>query len=248
MITYLAGPSTGRVRDAMRAGQLGMLCTPRQGNRLPSSLQADVAFAIDNGCGPGADGGPGTGYPGDRKYLRLLCRMSAQARRHCLFATAPDVLCDAPATLAHLERWYPPVRAWFGLPVALVAQDGLEHLDVPWQWFDVLFIGGSTAWKLGPGARGLAAEAKARGKRVHMGRVNSWTRLAYAAAIGCDTADGGYLRPAPDVNLPVLLGWLSDARDDARVQAVLRRVLHEEYLRVAYTQEPLFDLAVDGAA
>jgi hypothetical protein len=100
------------------------------------------------------------------------------------------------------------IRAWFGLPVALVAQDGLEHLDVPWTWFDVLFIGGSTGWKLGPGAASLAEEAHRRGKRVHMGRVTSWKRLRYAAHIGCDSADG--TTRAPDRNIADRLRWVNE--------------------------------------
>jgi hypothetical protein len=35
-----------------------------------------------------------------------------------------------------------------GFPVAFVARDDLEHLTVPWDDFDALFIGGSTSWKL----------------------------------------------------------------------------------------------------
>src|SRR6266508_1220165 len=96
-----------------------------------------------------------------------------------------------------------------GYPVALVAQDGLEHLTVPWHSFDVLFIGGGTAWKLGPAAADLAAQARAHGRRVHCGRVNSLRRLRYAASIGCDSVDGTFLAYGPDRNLPVLLRWLS---------------------------------------
>jgi hypothetical protein len=206
MITYLANPSTPSVRDAMSSGRLAAIMTPKQGNRLPEG----AAFAIDNGCGPGADSQPGTGYPGDRAYLEMLSRLSARARSRCLFATAPDVLGDPVATLERSAPFVHRVRAWFGLPIALVAQDGLEHLDVPWTWFDVLFIGGSTEWKLGPAARTLTAEAKARGKRVHMGRVNSLERLRYAAATGCDSADGTYLAYGPDTNLPKVLRWLDD--------------------------------------
>jgi hypothetical protein len=136
-----------------------------------------------------------------------LSRMSARAGRRCLFAVAPDVVGNASATIARSAPFVGKIRAWFGLPVAFVAQDGLERLDVPWTWFDVLFIGGSTSWKLGPAARGLTAEAKKHGKRVHMGRVNSLRRLMYADAIGCDSADGTYLSYGPDVNLPRLLGW-----------------------------------------
>ena len=88
-----------------------------------------------------------------------------------------------------------------------MAQDGLEVLPVPWESFDVLFIGGSTEWKLGPHARALIAEAKARGKWVHMGRVNSRRRFLYADLLGCDSVDGTYLVFGPDVNLPRLINW-----------------------------------------
>ena len=59
------------------------------------------------------------------------------------------------------------------------------------------------------------AEAKAHGKWVHMGRVNSLKRLQYAAAIGCDSADGTYLTFGPAKNLPRLLGWLAEVNNQA---------------------------------
>lgn len=90
------------------------------------------------------------------------------------------------------------------------AQDGLERLPVDFDAFDVLFLGGSTAWKLGPAAADLAYQALARGLAVHMGRVNSRQRLAHAAANGCRSADGTHLAYAPDRNLPRLLAWLAD--------------------------------------
>lgn len=81
---------------------------------------------------------------------------------------------------------------------------------LPWDAFDVLFLAGSTQWKLGPIAERLAREAKARGKNVHMGRVNSRMRLGIAEWFGCDTADGTYLAYGPDKNLPRLLRWLDE--------------------------------------
>jgi hypothetical protein len=206
---YLATPCTRLAREQMSSGVLGCIITPAQGNRLPP----DAPWIADNGRGPGNSGQPGAGYPGHRAYLQWLSRMSAQGGGRCLFAVAPDVLEDAPGTIAASAPFVYRIRAWFGLPVAFVAQDGLERLDIPWTWLDVLFIGGSTSWKLGPAARALAAEAKARGKHVHMGRVNSLRRLRYAAAIGCDSADGTFLSFGPDRRLPELLGWLRDVND-----------------------------------
>lgn len=189
---YLANPCTPQVVDAMRDGQLGWLGTPAQGNRRP----ADVVWAADNGCF-------GKGYPGDEAWLAWLARMDPSG---CLFATAPDVVGDARATLTRSAPFLPRIRA-LGYPAALVAQDGLEDLPIRWARFDVLFIGGSTTWKLGHAARSLVAKAKRLGKHVHMGRVNSERRYRYALAIGCDSVDGTYLTFGPDRNLPDVLAW-----------------------------------------
>jgi hypothetical protein len=212
---YFGNPSTSAVRDEMTSGSLACIVTPAQGNRLPP----DVLCCVDNGCGPGKDGQITGGYPGDEAYLHMLARLADDVipgytdpdRTRCLFAVAPDVLCDAAATLRRIgmSRMFDWIR-YLNFPVALVAQNGLEDLTVPWDDFDVLFVGGDTEWKLGPAARALVAEAKARGKWVHMGRVNSLRRLRYAAAIGCDSADGTYLAFGPDVNLPTVQGWLRD--------------------------------------
>lgn len=184
----------------MTSGLLGFIDTPAQGNARPEG----VVWCADNGCF-------GSGYPGDAKWFAWLEVHAADAAS-CAFATAPDVVGDAAATLDRSLPWLPRIRA-LGYRAALVAQDGLEHLTVPWDEFDVLFIGGTTEWKLGRAARRLVAEAKVRGKRVHMGRVNSERRLRYADAIGCDSADGTYLVFGPDTNMPKLLGWLRGVND-----------------------------------
>ena len=190
---YLANASSPKVRDAMLAGELGQMVTPAEGRRpLPG-----VPFGADNGCF-------GKGYPGDAEWFAWL---DSLPREQCLFAVAPDVVADAEATMARSVPWLPRIRA-LGFRPAFVAQDGLEHLDVPWHLFDVLFIGGSTAWKLSPHAARLARAAKDRGKQVHMGRVNSGRRKAIANLFECDTVDGTFLVFGPDVNLPRLLAWM----------------------------------------
>lgn len=91
---------------------------------------------------------------------------------------------------------------------AFVAQNGADEHPPPWGEFDVLFLGGTTDWKLGPVARALTAEARALGLPVHMGRVNSERRYRYAAAIGCGSVDGTYITFGPDALLPNVLAWL----------------------------------------
>ena len=194
---YAANPCSPSVREAMTTGKLAYIDTPRQRNIRP----AGVIWSADNGCF-------GTGYPGDDAWVAWLDKNKDDASR-CLFATAPDVVGDAAATLARSLPWLPKIRE-LGYPAAFVAQDGLENITVPWDAFDVLFIGGSTDWKLGPHAAQLAREAKVQGKHVHMGRVNSLKRYRYAMSIGCDSVDGTYLTFGPDKNLPKLLSWLVD--------------------------------------
>ena len=193
---YYATASGPRVRDAIRAGQLGMIANPASGNAVPTG----VDWCADNACYTGR-------YPGDTAYLRWLAARADRAGR-CTFATAPDVPLNAAATLTRAAPMLPQIRA-AGYPAALVAQDGLEDLPVPWALFDTLFIGGSTAWKLGPAAAHLIVQARQRGLRVHMGRVNSRRRIHYAAAIGCHSVDGTMLAYGPDRHLPKLLNWLT---------------------------------------
>lgn len=196
---YLANASSERVRDAMRAGLIGQMCTPSE-RRAPLP---GVTWAADNSCGPGKRG-VAAGYPGDERWLAWLRKHAEHAPR-ALFAAAPDVVADAAATLHRSAPFLPVIRA-LGYPAAFVAQDGLEDLTVPWDDFDVLFIGGSTEWKLGRAALRLMVEARRRGKRVHMGRVNSGRRYAYAA-LYCDHADGTFIAFAPDTNLPRIGRW-----------------------------------------
>lgn len=190
---YFANPSTQRVRDAMSAGLIDCIVTPAQGNKIPEGAW----ICADNGCF-------GKGYPGDDAWWAWLQGLPAD---RCRFAVAPDVVADAAATLERSLPWLDRIRQ-LGIPAAFVAQDGLEHMEVPWDAFDVLFIGGSTDWKLGPHARALTAKAKELGKWVHMGRVNSQSRMTYALHTGCDSADGTFIAFGPDANLPKVLGWL----------------------------------------
>jgi len=141
----------------MRRGLLGQIATPGSGHRVLSG----VDWCADNAAFTG-------GYPGDEKYLAWLSARRQHAGR-CAFATAPDVVGDAAATLARSLPMLERIRA-AGYPVALVAQDGLENLSISFDSFDVLFLGGTTAWKLGPAAADLAGEARARGLGVHCGR------------------------------------------------------------------------------
>lgn len=173
---------TGVLRPDMPA-----MLTPRMRQRPPDGQP----WAADNGRFSAPQ------EYSDVGYLDWLARMPVA---RALFAVAPDVVADAKATLELSAPMLPRIRA-LGYPAALAAQDGLEAEPIPWGEFDVLFLGGSTRWKLGEAAAIIVAEAKQRGRWVHMGRVNSRRRMVYAASLGCDSADGTILRfdPTRDV-------------------------------------------------
>lgn len=200
---YLSGAALSNSKLSRAAqrhgGRIGVLMQPNMGNKA-ATVEEYPAWAADNGCfSKSADFDLG-------KFLAWLVARQQYAAS-CLFAVAPDVVGDAKATIERSKNILPVLRA-LGYKAAFVAQDGLESLPIPWDTFDVLFIGGSTEWKLGAAAREIVREAKARGKWVHMGRVNSEKRFRYALSIGCDSADGTFLAFGPDTNMPRLEQWL----------------------------------------
>jgi len=194
---YLANPSTQNIRNKMSDGTLGYIATPTSTHK--NQRVEGAKWCADNGC---------FGKKYDETKWWAWLQLQVKWLDSCLFATAPDVVGDAESTLRLGEIWLPKIRA-LGYPAALVAQDGLENMDVPWDSFDCLFVGGTTEWKLGEGVRVLTAEAKRRGKWVHIGRVNSNRRFRYSAyELQADSCDGTFLIFGPDVNLPKLLKWV----------------------------------------
>lgn len=184
MIILVNGATATTTRLGPHA--LGALMQPRSGNRPPT----DRPWALDNDAFQGFEPAP---------FVAMLQRYHGVSG--CLWCAAPDVVGDARATLELFRHWR-KVVVWFGYPVALVAQDGLEHERVPWHRLDALFIGGSTAWKLGAPAAALAQEAKRRGKWLHIGRVNTRSRLEYAGSLDADSVDGTQASMFADTHLP----------------------------------------------
>jgi hypothetical protein len=198
-VLFLASGSVALVaRLAGEGNPLGHMMTPRNTN-LAAAVRTGLPFALDNGAFAGFDAA---------RFRRSLAAVRGLPR--CLFVVCPDVVGDARATLAAFWRWGPEVRDALQ-PVALAAQDGLEGLDVPWNWFNALFLGGSTAWKLSRAAADLAGEAKRRGLHAHMGRVNTLRRMTYARRLGCDSVDGSGLSKRPDKFARAYCRWLREA-------------------------------------
>lgn len=180
----------------MTAGLLGIITTPRQGNKILPG----VPWIADNSVFGKH------GFPGNEAFIRWLITRPHQ--ENCRFVVAPDVVGDAAATMKRSRPWFRVIRS-LGFPVALAAQNGLTVEAVPWDDIDALFIGGDDEFKDGLDAVKLSVAAKLRGKHVHVGRVNGRRRLAHAFRFA-DSVDGTYLAFGPTTNLPKLLTWLEE--------------------------------------
>lgn len=156
----------------------GVMINPTR-HPIRAGIREGRLFGLDNGC-----------FGGEFDPARFFDVLSLLEpyRDQCLFVVCPDKVGDARRTLDLWEQWSARLQA-AGWPVAFVAQDGQEDWDLP-DGIDWLFIGGSTSWKMGPGARACIQAARERDIPVHVGRVNSKKRMAYFKSLGCTSADG----------------------------------------------------------
>lgn len=176
--------------------QHGRLLTPRHWSNASATADAGIPWAIDNDGFGGVD---------EHAFQRMVYGLIGTPG--CLFLNAPDVyLGDGveahSATLSEWHRWLPFLRMT-GFPISFVLQIGATVENVPWDDCDAVFVGGDTAWKLGPEARAIVAEARRLGKHVHMGRVNSAKRIGYAKSVGCDSVDGSGWAKYRDAMMPL---------------------------------------------
>lgn len=163
----------------------GQLLTPLSNYRL-----GEQPFAIDSGAFSGFD---------MDAWLRLLdkCRF---AMERCLFVALPDVVGSARRTLEAFGWWADRLDCVW--PRALVAHDGLEDLEIPWNRIQAIFIGGSTTWKESQAAADVVLAAKIIGVHTHVGRINTIRRFRMFERLGADTCDGSGI---------VRFGWMLDA-------------------------------------
>lgn len=189
---------------------LGCLPVPKAGNSPKSLESLGLPMAADNGCFNGLD---------SRAFVVMLNDFR-ESGVNLDWVVVPDVVADGDATFVQWGRWEPVVRA-FGFKPALVLQDGMDRLSV--HQFDppALFIGGSTEFKLGRLAADLTADWRAKGRPVHMGRVNSERRIRYAVQIGCTSCDGSGFSQWPDTRIPLGVRWIRKAMKRTKQQRQL---------------------------
>ena len=196
----LAAPVTVDVGALLRRPDIGVMLTPASKGDVLGAARRSSWWAADTGCFTRPEAYSDVGY---LSWLEVL----APARATCLFATAPDVVGDWQATWQRAAPVLPAIRG-LGFLASVVAQDGMVMLP-PLEMWDVLFVGGTTRWKLSEsGGYRMARMALEQGKRLHLGRVNSWVRIRAAAQAGYHSSDGSALSYNPPMMAAEIVGWL----------------------------------------
>ncbi len=156
--------------------EIGQLVTAAPGFRNYGA----TSFAVDNSAFSKS------GFNAAR-FLAILERERPNKAR-CLWVAMPDVVGCARRTLEAFDIWAEKLPTW---PRALVLQEGIEDLEIPWRRIAAVFIGGGDSFKTSKAVRDVAKCAKLLGKLIHMGRVNGADRmLAAMNEIGADSFDG----------------------------------------------------------
>lgn len=152
---------------------------------------------VENGRKWAVDNGVFTRGLEPTRFWNFLKKMESK-KPQCLFVVAPDMVANAIVTLQSFRYWGYAIKEkeW---PVAFAAQDGQESLEFPPE-FDALFIGGSTEWKMGDGAINCIRRAQKLGKWVHVGRVNTQSRIRHFQLLNVNSVDGTCLVYGPNIN------------------------------------------------
>lgn len=174
-------------------GKVGILVSPSYLTKVP--IDYWMPFVLDNDAFVAwRDQKPWD----ENAWLRMLERIMGLGRAP-RWAAVPDVVGDRLATLRSWEKYFPTVRA-LGFPTAFCAQDGMTPADVP-EAADVVFIGGTDAWKFDALPKFTAAFP-----RVHCARVNAPAKIDLCRQLGCESIDGtGWFRdPSRPDKLPAI--------------------------------------------
>lgn len=126
----------------------------------------------------------------EKEWLKMLDYYPEYMRTLCKFMVVPDVPFDAQGTINVFSQYLPFVVGR-GYPAAFCTQDGMTPDDIPWGEIAAVFIGGSERHKLGQEGASIGAIAHSLGKWVHVGRVNSMSRMKQIW--WADSCDGTHL-------------------------------------------------------
>lgn len=137
---------------------------------------AGVPWALDNGCYAKFE---------SKIWMRQLRDAKAMDEKP-IFVCLPDVVGCARRTLELFDLFKYKVG---DLKRALVLQNGIGDLPIPWDTLDAVFVGGDDSFKTSRECEDAVKTAKILGKWIHIGRVNSPDRAKYWLGVA-DSIDG----------------------------------------------------------
>ncbi len=180
MIGYGGATTNKESVEQLARGGFGMIIAPQNPKISP------IRYAVDNGayyCWTRK-------MPWDeKKFLKLLDRVE-KFDRVPDFGCAPDIVAGGLRSLEFSMSWVDRLPKEF--PWYLAVQDGMTEADVAQviEKFAGLFVGGTSEWKMRTLPEWVRL-AKSKGKKAHVGRVNSLSR-AFTACQVCkaDSFDG----------------------------------------------------------
>ena len=138
-------------------------------------------------------------------FLSFLDKWILKNKIKPQWVVVPDVVGDKEETIKSFYQWESILQK-YNIPLALAVQDGMKKKDVP-NNISVVFVGGSTEWKVK-----TIPYWTAHFPRVHVARVNGWNRLLNSYLAGAESIDGtGFFRfgweGQPAINLRLFLKW-----------------------------------------
>ena len=138
-------------------------------------------------------------------FLNFLDKWVVKNKTKPQWIVVPDVVGDKEKTITSFFHWENKLKV-YGFPLAFAVQDGMTKKDIP-NNISIIFIGGSTEWKVK-----TIPYWTAHFPRVHVARVNGWTRLLNSYLAGAESVDGtGFFRfgwdGQPCINLRLFLKW-----------------------------------------
>lgn len=139
------------------------------------------------------------------RFIELL-KYHQQSAKHIKWVACPDVVGDWRTTYIKFEGWN-KVLELLGYSSAYVLQDEQPLEYIPWSDIRCVFLGGTDAYKLSWEALKTCRIAADKGKLVHIGRVNSVTRLTRFIEVA-DSFDGMTFSRYDNTHLEQLLDYL----------------------------------------
>ena len=204
MIVYPANNSNSHVLSMVFPKSLGVLFSP-SGRRDPKNLP----WVLDNEM---YTAWVKSGYSKNLGDLRANWDCAAWkdaidwAKSQITepqFIVVPDAPGNSENTLSEFKRWRPYLDKT-GFQLAIAVQDGMVPEDVPKGI--VCFLGGTTEWKW----KNLERFCRDC-ERVHVGRVNTYSKLWACHDAGAESCDGSGFFRGDKVQLRGLISYLKES-------------------------------------